>query len=282
MNDSLAEANDIVREWQGYSADILYYCGSPGIGGGIQILFSSPHKDRYFLVQCGACRNKFKNTFQCEIDRLKIEIDPDLKMIHFFDIASRFNIVADRLIIDELLNTDAVLEIESQLFDRRKSTKSYYSIDGVYFFNRFIDREFVNGKVMVNEFSAFTNALEIGLYFDVTKIFGRKKATSTEYTKVVLNNPSYIYSDGNPQISIEDIRVFKGDKTAVILSADFNKNLYIECDSIQIVNYWSYESYKYSIETNSGWHTAGNVESLFERYRKLHQQRLLCIQAKII
>jgi hypothetical protein len=278
MNNSLAEANAIVREWQGYSAQILYYDGSPGICGGIQILFSSPRKDRYFIVACGACRNKFETTFKWETDQLKIEIDSELKMIRFFDLASRFNIVSHRLIINALLNADAMLELENQLLDLQRSTKSYYSIEGIDFFNQFIDRKFVDGELWVNEFNAFTNALEIGLYFDITETCGRKRYISTKYTNIVLNNPSHIYSYGNPQTSIEDIRVCEGDETAVILLDNRTENLYIECDSIQIVNYQSYESYKYPIKIHSGWFTPSSVESLIERYRKLPEQQLICIQ----
>jgi hypothetical protein len=129
MSDLLSEANAIVRDWKGYSARILSYDGSLGIGGGIQIIFSSPKRDRYFLVYGGSCSQVFETEFLWEVKELKLEIDAHLNTIHFFDRDSKFNVYTRYLNIDTFLNVNAMAEVEKKLFIDRKFTKSYSSTE---------------------------------------------------------------------------------------------------------------------------------------------------------
>jgi hypothetical protein len=114
LDELVAEANSIFREWQGFQGKVLQYHGSPSIGGGIEILFSSG-QDRYFLLTCSSCFNEFETRFSRSVDRLNLELDENSRHLHVFDSGAQLNIYTTHLNIYELSNTAEVARMESGL-----------------------------------------------------------------------------------------------------------------------------------------------------------------------
>jgi hypothetical protein len=294
MSDLLSEANAIVRDWKGYSAKILAYCGSLGITGRIQILFSSPERDRYFIVGGGSpCHHVFETKFLWEVEELKFEIDTKLNMIHFFDRDSKFNIYTGHLSIDTFSNVKAMAEIENKLFIDIKLPKSYSSADGIELLQKFISSKFENGELMVDEFVSYTNSLQLTLSRDVTTIkktwFTSETHVRREYRKIIINNPRYIYHQNhhvnlryiyhqNHHVNLKDINFEESSDGSIIISDIDRARLQIQCDNIQRVNDDTYYNYKDSLRRQNEWFGGSGVESILEIYVNTGRKRLVSLK----
>jgi hypothetical protein len=278
LKDQVEMAKLITQEWDGFSAEILSYCGHPGIAGHLKILFRSPI-DKSFMMIFGIC-DLIETRFRWQIECLKIDFDEDSKKVIVTDSPNDFKIRTDSLRIYEFSNDEAVSKLYIQSLLSRELQPVFPSIQRL---NSLSQIDTMPQKISEGGSGIINNSLKT-----INKVLGKnnnkhydqKDIDRTElliqdfkiHTNLVYTTIRYHTVNGE-DISGSSIILLKDPtrfyfKRRCLLSKDIeiqelnqsfrlinnaDNSLFIECNEIQICDHDEFTCYYYSIPNFVSW-----------------------------
>jgi hypothetical protein len=262
--DRLQLSRSLVREWKGFSAEVLSYDASLGITGQLLILFSS-NDGQHFLMKCGPC-HLLETRFKWQVERLEIDTDRKSKKVTIVDLSNNLKIITNLCTIDRLWNYDAVCDFYDRLSFQRELPIDFSGWQKPNCLP-LESRRFEIPYFDLGEFKAYNNILRVGLKYipfnsKTFSLFNRNRLS--EYSlSLCLIKPTYIWFS-HKYLKLNEITVRQEDNI-FRLTDRLKNNLCIECNDIKVCDTMEFICYGSSVSEKIEWFSISTILSLEPR-----------------